>query len=515
MDAQHRATWQIIALSVVPCLLILLGIVLRAAAGPFESDPDYAYLLNGLGLLTLHSPGHYDHPGTTVQIIAALVTLPAWLLSLPLYGMSGLVSAVLSHPEFFLRVINIVLIVADAAAAFYMGWRIRGATNLTAALAAQFSVLLSFSVMIGLNRVTPEPLLLASSLALAGYLAPAVLQPEHFRQTRAYAWRLGALLGFALVTKITALPLLIAVFFLEDRRLRLAAAAAGVLTGLLLTLPIVIHYPHLAKWFVRLFIHTEAYGGGQVGVPAASSLWHGIRSLLGQTPEIFVAFGFYVLLFPLWRGPTRRVIAICAAILALGILMVLKTPGARYLMPVIGAIALANAAIMSQLLLKRGTARIGSLFFAALLALGIWRNALATSAWARDAEQTQTDSQKLLAKMSASGCRLIFYYEANAITYNLSFGDQYTPKRFASDLDKLYPDTVFYDVFAHRFQTFVRPLSSKETDALLAAGRCVYLIGSPMERYSDFGIPRTDLPLVARTSHDLAYSLAVYAWRPK
>jgi len=123
MDAQQRATWQIIALSVVPCLLILLGIVLRAAAGPFESDPDYAYLLNGLGLLTLHSPGHYDHPGTTVQIIAALVTLPAWLFSVPLYGMSGLVSAVLSHPEFFLRVINIVLIVADAAAAFYMGWR--------------------------------------------------------------------------------------------------------------------------------------------------------------------------------------------------------------------------------------------------------------------------------------------------------------------------------------------------------------------------------------------------------
>jgi hypothetical protein len=199
----------------------------------------------------------------------------------------------------------------------------------------------------------------------------------------------------------------------------------------------------------------------------------------------------------------------------MSILMVLKAPGPRYFMPVIGAIALGNAAIMSQSLARRGMVRIGGVFLVVLLVLGVWRNALATAAWAQNAAQVQTDNQKLLAKTSASGCRQVFYYDVNTPTYNLSFGDEYTPKHFSSNLKKLYPNSIFYDVFGHRFQTFTGPMSSKEANSVLATDRCVYLVGSPVERYPDFGISRRDLSLVTRTDHGLGDSIAVYAWRAK
>jgi len=515
MRPQLKTATEIVVLATVPLVLIAAGMMFRAAAGPFEADPDYVYLLNGLSLLSFHPPGHYDHPGTTLQIIVAFVTIPTWLLSTPLHGPSDLKTAVLSHPQHFLRIINLVLITANAAAAFYLGFRIRAAANFIAAIVAQTSILISFSVMIGLNRVTPEPLLLATSLVLAGYLAPLAFQPDRFTETETYALGLGALLGFVLVTKVTALPLLAKIFFLQKRNHRRTAAKAGVVTVLILTLPIAVHYPQMAKWFVRLFIHAGAYGGGPIGAPSVSNLWPAFLSLLSETPEIFVMFGFYVALFPLWSGNTRRVITISMLVLVLSIAMVLKNPGARYFMPVIGSIALANAAIVSQSLAQRGIACIGGGLLFILLAIGIWHNALTTSAWAQNAEQTQVDNQRLVAGTTVTGCRSIFFYGVNTPTYNLSFGDEYTQRHFGLDLNRIYPDALFYDVFGHQFESFFGPLSMKEVSSLRAADRCIRLVGSPVQRYDNFGISHSELSLVARTNHGLGDAVAVYAWRPK
>jgi hypothetical protein len=510
--------WEMAVLAAVPMGLILAGVVFRAMAGVFEADPDYVYLLNGLDILTLYPPGYYDHPGTTLEVIAAFVTWATWLFSPHLHNAPDIKTAVLLHPEYFLRAINLVLIAANAVAAFYMSLRIRMAAGLGAALVAQLSILISFSVMIGLNRVTPEPLLLAASLVLAGYLAPLVLQPERFVETGAYAMGLGMLLGFILATKITALPLLAAILFLRTRKLRWAAVKAGAAAGLILTLPIAVHYPQMAKWFARLFIHTGAYGGGPKGVVSPSELWPSFVVLLGQAPEIFVMFGLYAISLPLWRGGFRRVMVICAVILAVSILMVLKHPGARYFMPIVGIIALANAAIVSQSLAEGGAARIGGILLMLVLAVGIGRNLLATSTWARNARENQSINQKLIAATIATGCRPIFFYGVNTPLYNLGFGEEYTVHHFSAELNRLYPDALFYDVFGHRFESFSGPLSMKDARIRLAAGRCFRLVGSPVERFNNdfgFGLPREEISLVARTPYGLGDSVAVYAWQPR
>ncbi len=61
-------------LLILPVSLVVLSILLLKYQGPYylgDYFEDYTYLLNGLNILTFHSPGHTDHPGTTLQLLSA------------------------------------------------------------------------------------------------------------------------------------------------------------------------------------------------------------------------------------------------------------------------------------------------------------------------------------------------------------------------------------------------------------------------------------------------------------
>lgn len=97
------------ALLVIPVALFVLSIVTVNAQGPwnlYRYDPEYAYLLNSLNLLQLHSPGHTDHPGTTLQEFGAMVVFCKWTAGSLSGGAETLQRAVLSHPEDYLRLMG-------------------------------------------------------------------------------------------------------------------------------------------------------------------------------------------------------------------------------------------------------------------------------------------------------------------------------------------------------------------------------------------------------------------------
>src|SRR5262245_45496798 len=96
----NRVVW---TLALVPIAGLIVSILLVSSHGPYyygaNFDPDYCYLLNSLNLLTFHEPAHIDHPGTTVQILGAIIMLPKWLGGVLLGGWQPLPESVLSHPE--------------------------------------------------------------------------------------------------------------------------------------------------------------------------------------------------------------------------------------------------------------------------------------------------------------------------------------------------------------------------------------------------------------------------------
>jgi hypothetical protein len=112
--------------------------------------------------------------------------------------------------------------------------------------------------------------------------------------------------------------------------------------------------------------------------------------------------------------------------------------------------------------------------------------------------------------VAASGCAVIYYYDGPSIEYKLSFGNHWTDNKYGSYLDQAYPRRLFYDVFGARLETFAHRIGVAGEQERLRDETCVYLVGSPVERYDEATLPRDAISLIARAPGEGAGGLAVY-----
>ena len=499
-------------LAVVPLLLLILGRIFVHMTGAFADDPEYAYLLNGLEVLTFYPPSLVAHPGTNLIMLIAVVNFFTWLVSWPFHH-AGLVTDILSRSQFYLSVNHAVLMAAVAGAALWFGIQVRRVSgSLAAALAGQASILLSYPVMIGLDRVAPEPLLLASTLVLAALLVPLAFgKEENPRRTAAAA---GIVFGFSVAAKINALPLVFAFLLLPDWQLRKRALIFAIAWAILCTLPVAHHYPVMFRWFAGMATHSGTYSDGPRGLPAFSVLLHGAVLLLSEAPEMFVAGALYAVLALSGPRSLRRVMLVSFMVMAAQILMVIKQPNTRYLIPAATFSVLANAAFVAHFL-SRASRQV--LAAAAVLATAsLCYTVHSTAAWLRTAHAVNVANKQIFERVSRSGCAIVLYYEASAVLYDLDFGNQFSGSRFRASLQRLYPRGFTYDWARSSFMLFGDPLSPAQLWAHVAPARCIYLAGSPLERFgkSGIGIPARQMIPVERASFDNGRSLAIYRYQP-
>jgi hypothetical protein len=201
-----------LTVTVIPIALFALSLFLASQHGPYflrnNFDPDYNYLLNSLSLLKLRTPGHTDHPGTTLQLLGASVVWFQWLGAWLLGHSQPLTDSVISHPEEYLRGINIVLNALVGATLYWAAWAIyRLSNSLAAALLLQGSVLVYSQTFLALPRVSPEPLLIATGLALMALLAPMVFSSDGSgANENPLASAAGAMFGFGLIQRSHSRP---------------------------------------------------------------------------------------------------------------------------------------------------------------------------------------------------------------------------------------------------------------------------------------------------------------------
>src|SRR6266404_1244632 len=272
------------ALLVLPVLLFLVGSLLTQAHGPYylgsNLDPDYPYLLNSLNLLTFHFPAHTDHPGTTLQILGAVIALVQWLGSNIVVPWESLQHSVLSKPEDYLHFINAVLNAILALCVYMAGRKIyRMSGSFAAALVLQGGCFLFLQILLAMVRVAPEPLLvitgflLATSLAIhifRGYRKTGSDESEHADIRDALL--AGAIVAFGLVTKITFAPFVLFALLFKTTRAKLSFCVSMILTASVLLIPVYPHLPRMASWFVSLLLHKDRYGSGAVGIPSVGEL---------------------------------------------------------------------------------------------------------------------------------------------------------------------------------------------------------------------------------------------------
>jgi hypothetical protein len=500
-----------------PLVLLILWVSFVVVSGSFDADPDYAYLLNGLNILHLQSPGHADHPGTPVQILGGAVIGAIWLVRWIALGQVPLDEDVLRQPEFYLTCVNAVLAMLATAALAFFGRQIRLWTgSFAAALVGQISLLLSLPVLISLPRVTPEPLLISLTILLAALLAPAISQPGFPWQQIRHPIMVGATLGACVATKITAAPLIFTVALLRGLKMQIVAVATMAAIAILLTLPVRRLYGSFLQWILALAIHSGNYGGDAVGLPSLSELLDHLKLLFESFPGAFVSVAICGIML-LWRqrredperGPGVRFFVVCALIISIQLIVVAKHYSPRYAMPAAAVAALANAGAVYVAATSQGALRLGfAAVMTSLVGLGTWQAGHSVLDWYGTSYAISREDQSLMAKAATSGCTFIPYYGASLKEFSLFFGNRLARGLYARRLASIYPDFLSYN--GKQFEDFIDVLDPVEAERRLSAKKCVYIFGSPIERFASFGIAPSDMVSIARSRGEPGEALAIY-----
>lgn len=374
---------RLLKLSAIPLLLLIVGSAmalkmfpLYSGGGIYNSDPSYAYLFNGLLLLDWHSPHHKDHPGTTLQILIALLVYLQWgYYKLTSVVDPDVVVAAMAQPERYLLFISRVLLGLNVLATFLIGKKVYDVTkSFFLALVCQCSLLTYGLFGTKLLYPAPEALVAFFSLLLLALFVPLFFCPNQASKPQTkLAISTGIVFGLGFATKLTFLPML-GLFLLFKRQRDLGIAALSIVVSWLIGVsPIVKKLIGLWDWIYNMATHTGKYGGGSKGFVDTTHFASHLTVLIKAFPFFYLSLSLFLicLLLALIRrivitGRTSTVgvswakpIVIFVVIGVVQTLMVLKHFGQHYMLAVlplafIGTAILLQAAASSATVLSKG-----------------------------------------------------------------------------------------------------------------------------------------------------------------
>lgn len=521
---KHSMSGKGVLLCLIPVTAIIIGWKFLSQIFPvyagaiYDQDPAYVYLYSGLTMLNGHVPQHTDHPGTPLQLLSGLVELSQWLF----YRAAGLTdqdltSAVLAHSETYIYALSWVLLVLNACAIYYFGRRVLQTTHsIVSALFVQAAPLVYGVTDPRIAYLSPEALLIFSSLCLLGLLAPIILGTPKNKDDlapRISPWA-GALCGFAVAVKVTFIPMAGLLYLLGSRRELYRSFKYMVLTFVICILPIASRVKTQIEWYHSLATHTGNYGAGDPGIIDVSAIPARMADLLGAFPFLYIVAAMLAAVLALQAarkvthrsanssgssmgsgvpmhageniagsGIESRVPFVLLAIIIIQTVLVIKHPGPHYMLPAL-PLAFAGALWMvrSGNVMMLSSASVRWLQIGLLgLALGLSASAFSSAFDSLHAERLRQDEslapiQKELGKYPDA--LVIGTYRCTLPECAISFGQMYSPK-LENKLAPILSHFILYNIWdeKHRLVVYGKggvPL--QQVNDYLAAHRDIFLV---------------------------------------
>ncbi|MCX5850116.1 MAG: hypothetical protein NTW65_11800 [Deltaproteobacteria bacterium] len=484
----------VFVLLILPAILFITAMLLHHAHGPYwisyNNDPEYPYLISSLVLAESKQMILSDHPGATLQLLGAATLKISHALNFS--AKDNLEFAVLKNPEFYLTVLNMVLITFNTLLLCIIGLATFILTkNIWLSLLLQFSPFLSNAMLTqGLPRISCEPLLLFSSLLLVLILVMMVVSESFPKSVHWYLITLALVSGFGIATKVTFIPLLIIPLFVLPRlRNKIGFLFLTGLSVILWTWPIISQYERIYRWFYLIFTHTGHYGFGKSGIIDIGVYFQNLLYLFGGNPLFFliwfVALGF-IFRFGLfsatrkiaWQDISFRVLAAVVVAQLCAVMMIAKHSSDYYLLP---ALSLSGFVLFLMFLyLQRinyfnrfDTKNI--VFFIGIFFIfsSVWRIVDIKNVFIQNMTIKQESlAVHLKAESEYKNYLKIFLIRASSPLSALAFGNYYT-KALHSDsalafgnyftkalhsevLRKIYGEAYFYDTINGEFHTWTK-----------------------------------------------------------
>lgn len=452
----------ILLLSVVPVIVFVLALSLRISRGPFylaeNMDPSYMYLFNALRIKDHTTPMHYDNPGTTVQSLGGLIISARSFIS----GFTDDEARmdVLRNPERNLALFNMVISLLLSAVVLAAGLVTLTTTgSLAPSLALQWGVLVYPTVVSEFSKVAPEPILviavLFSAMAARTILFGKPATESNLERLSPVPLLHGASLGFAVATKLTAVPLLLTVWLWKPMKNQISVMAAAVVSFAFFTIPIIPLYPDFFLWIKALATHQGRYGTGTAGIPAAEVLARNCLNLLTNEPALTASVIVLLFLAAHARGRDhafRRVFLVGIAVILLAVMITAKHPGSHYLVPTLVFCSVITAAAVDHV------RRNGTRFHRRVL-LALYLFATAWAIWKIPqlfvrAKQYRQDQAVVMAVVKELAPNPVRYYGSSSQEYALAFGQLFCRGFYGKELKSLYPDACFYNDGRYFFSRF-------------------------------------------------------------
>ena len=440
--------------------LVAVACLFRYCSGPFyfgnNSDPSYFYLYNFLYILEGKSLEFVDHPGTTLDILGALVVK---IFFAPKYHTPWLLTNALRAEE-VLGLVWIFLIVLYAATFMILGFYAfkKSQDRIFTGL-----VLLSSLWLIMVRSYFAEGVLPISAnvnsdtmmMTAVNLMLLAVLRFYFSSQTGSYvqAVSLGAAVAFAMATKFTALPFFVVAFFIlvtwQQRILLVAVVFAGFI---LLTYPIWGSYPYMIFWVKGLILNRGMHGSGGAGFDAGTYF----RNFFGIIKDYwFFAAGWIlagvVAIVPKPRiDPKVRRILLAVALGGLvQLIIVAKQMSYQYMAPMVGLSSLVLA-FLYQAFPDWWHKRLK---YAVVIILAVSLGLMASSMWQVNEKTQKTKGLLDTINSNYAECRVCPFYRSSMPGFGLVFWNNAIYREdYGVILKKYYPEMFYYDIFGRDFK---------------------------------------------------------------
>lgn len=484
----------IVILVIIPLVFLVVGFSFERTK--YSGDPESAYLLNGINIAMGRSVGHFDNPGTPVQIYSAVM-----LRFIHVFRFSGtdLQTDVLLHSETYIEILRYSLIVLNAFMLFCLGYvAVAAFKNTWLGLVLQLSPFLSVTLTEEMfTKVSPEPFLFATVALLAMLLFAYYSAQE--KNNKKFVYLFALLSGFGLATKMTFLPILIIpLILLPGWRNKIKYSLLIIPAFVLFTLPAIKGYQSMAKWFIGLGTHTGTYGQGKAGIIDPSQYLNSLSQIVAN--NVVMVAGFVVALAALLYAGLktkkesettnsiagRILLALLVAQVASIVLVAKHYHSNHYLFP---ALSLTGPVLVflflllhnhpklkGTKLLKKGLpVVVGLLFLGSLLHipyLTIAYNGYRMS-------NKDTNETMALLDRDYKGYVKTYYYPSSFNVYSsLRWGNVYARQLHTEKLKELFPDGLFYNAWDKCFQLWETSFSPGEF--VSKYGGRILLVGGPL-----------------------------------
>ncbi|MBS1516800.1 MAG: hypothetical protein JSS91_01800 [Bacteroidetes bacterium] len=274
-------------LLILPAVLFITAGLLKFAQGPFYLnfyDPSYVYLINGLNLAQLngYGVGHFDHPGTTVQVICAAVIKIYYSFT---SSNSDLVNDVFARPEDYLLKINIVLNFINCFVLFLFGYFFYSRSkNLPVTFFLMISPFVSTELFYGMIIDTPDNLLVSASLLVMGIIFYCLYKKENEYSLKEIII-FSVVIAFGLATKLNFIPMIfIPMIMLNGMKNKLVYLLFVLIFFIIFILPGISNMDYFINWVEGLILKEGKHGKGAATVFNTYSFPKNLISIFATDP---------------------------------------------------------------------------------------------------------------------------------------------------------------------------------------------------------------------------------------